>query len=79
MNTTKTAAGFYGTDSESYYVTPAGRVWAYGSGDFDGVREIEALPADATDAADLMTPEEMADIIGQVQAESGEVLIEGGE
>jgi hypothetical protein len=79
MSTTTRPAGFYGTETESYYVTPAGRTWAFGSGDFDGVKEIAGLPDNTVSADGLITPEEATDVLGQIEAESGETLLEAAE
>lgn len=75
MATTTLKTGFYGTDSETYYLTPAGRAWV-SSVDFDGVREVTAVPAEATPLDGLMTPDECIDFCRHVEEESGERLIE---
>jgi hypothetical protein len=79
MTMTSRNAGFYGTDAESYYLTPSGRAYAFASGDFDGVREINAVPANATPLDGLMTPEECIEVCREIEAESGETLIEEAE
>ena len=67
--------GFYATDAEAFYMAPSGRSWAVSSPDFDGIRECP-IPEEATSADDLLTPEECLDYCRQVEAESGERLIE---
>jgi hypothetical protein len=79
MNATIKTAGFYGTDSENYYLTPAGKTWAFGSGDFDGVREIAEMPENATSTDGLTTPDEAIDILRQIEVEGGETLVETAE
>jgi hypothetical protein len=71
-------AGFYATDAGVFYLTPAGRLWIVSSPDFDGIREVGPadLPADATPADDLLTPDECIGYCLSVEAESGETLTE---
>lgn len=80
MTTRTKATGFYGTDSETYYVTPAGRVWIVASEDYLGTQdpvEIDGLPDTATPVDGLMTPDEKAENLGRIEKVSGESLIEG--
>lgn len=75
--TTTTKAGFYGTDTDTCYVTPAGRVWLVASEDeLPTVREIDSLPEGATSLDGMITPEEAIEWCKQIEAESGEVLVE---
>lgn len=48
------------------------------SPDFDGLREIDpaGVPEGATTADQLLTPAERSDYLRQVEAESGESLVE---
>jgi hypothetical protein len=68
-------AGFFATETDTYYVTPKGQVWLVG-GESDGPAMREALPADAAACGDLMTAEEMGEAVEAIQAVTDEVLIE---
>lgn len=68
-------SGFYGTDHSTFYVTPAGRIYA-SSVDFDGIREVRGLDEGATPIDGLMTPDEAIEFIKAVEAESGESILE---
>jgi hypothetical protein len=74
--TTTSETGFYATDNETFYRTPAGRAWIVSSPDFDGIREIGQIPSEAISANQFLTPEESIDYCRQIEAESGESLIE---
>lgn len=77
MNATETQCGFYGTDTDTYYVAPSGRIWIVASEDeLPDVAERVALPADAAPADDLLTPDERLSYCRQIEAASGEKLIE---
>lgn len=71
--------GFYANDVDTFYVTPSGRAWLVGSDDdLPGVKEIkpEDLPSDIEPADDILTPDEAIKHCEDIQAESGEILIE---
>lgn len=77
MTTMNLTCGFYGTDTDTCYVTPAGRVWLVACEDeLPTVREIDSLPDGATSLDGMVTPEEAIDWCRQIQTASGEVLIE---
>ena len=75
MATATKTAGFYGTEIETFYATPAGRAWIVASPDFDGIREIDGIPDGAASLDGLIDPAEAIGYCQQVQDESGEVLI----
>lgn len=73
--------GFYGTDTDTYYVTPAGHIWQVQSADDLGTDEPvlrESLPFDATSCDGLVTPEEALEHCRRIEAAGGEELIEDG-
>jgi hypothetical protein len=75
-NATKTA-GFYATDTDTFYVTPSDRVWLVGSEDeLPTVREMDELPAEAADLSGIVTPEEAIGYCRQIEEASGETLLE---
>lgn len=71
--------GFYGTDSETIYVTPAGRIWIVASADDIGPDPVELqssdMPVTALASDHLMTPDEAMDAIGRIEATSGETIL----
>jgi hypothetical protein len=71
--------GFYGTDSETYYVTSHGRVWCVGSDGLgpDAPWEVKPrlLPREAIAVDHLLTPEEMVAHLRRIEGVSGEHLI----
>lgn len=80
MTTQSPKVGFHGTQEETYYVTPAGKVWLVQSPDRDGVSEIAALPSEAAEIpAGCVALDEVSDWLTQIQDEGGEVLLEGDD
>lgn len=79
-NMTRTT-GFYGTDSEVYYVTSAGKAWIVSSEDDLGTQDpVEIKVADIPEAATLvnglMTPREAITHLRRIEAVGEEKLIE---
>lgn len=72
-------SGFYGTDSEVFFVTEMGRIWIVSSPDFDGIKEIGKadFPSSAVNINDAMDAEEAIDYMMQVEDESGEAIVDG--
>lgn len=80
MAPTTLKSGFYGTNVETYYVTPTGRAWIVQSDDDLGTLDpveiaADRLPSDARPVDDLVTPEEAIDHCRRIEAVSGEVLV----
>lgn len=72
------AAGFWGSAStgETFYNTPAGRVWLVGSEDeLPEPREVFAVPGDIKRIDELVGPEEAIEWCQQIQDISGEILL----
>jgi hypothetical protein len=71
------ASGFYGTDSETYYVADSGRAWIVQSVDDLGTQApIEAdLPGDARPCDELVTPDEAIEHLRRIEAEWSVKLI----
>lgn len=72
-------AGFHANDTDTYYVTPRGRVWHVQSEDDPGTDEpvlCVALPADATPCDDLLTPGECIEYLRRIESVGDETLIE---
>lgn len=76
--TTKTlASGFYGTEGETLYVTPSGRIWVTQSDELrDHPFEVKELPAGAVACGSGMDPETAEDMLRLIEAESDERLIQ---
>ena len=83
--TKRLEAGFYGTDSDVYYVTPSGRAFLVATNDTidlsNGPREVSV--AGVAKSAEpisprLMEPEEVARWLKDVEDETGETLVEHG-
>lgn len=78
--TTKLSTGFYATDTDTYYVTPSGRIWVVQSEDdlgTDAPVEVREVPEGAIEADDLMTHDEAIEHCRRIEVEGGESLIEG--
>jgi hypothetical protein len=70
--------GFYGTDTETYYLAPSGRAWIVQSNDDLGTDEpIErSIPDDAIPVDDLLTIAERIEHLTRIESISDEELIE---
>jgi hypothetical protein len=76
MTATKPKCGFYANDTETYYVTPSGRIWIVTSeDDLPDVAERVSMPDDATLVDELLTPDECVGYCRQIEAVSSEKLI----
>ena len=71
------ATGFYGNDFDTCYVTPSGRIWVVASVDeLPNVFELFAMLDGATSLDGMVTPEEAINWVKQVEAASGETILE---